>query len=198
MAKKILLGTQANSDTLSLYESGWHDTATTVIDNTWHHIACVLEDSSDTITIYVNGSEVSRFASTASIAASDVFSLGQEYDAGMAASNFYNGLLDDVRVYSRALTGQELQSVKSQKQYPGIEFGTKITADQTDVYGVDAFGNMTILDATGDIVLQSETILQVGSNMDIEVQGGVCLRRRSNRLGGSGCIHPNQPCFCFS
>jgi hypothetical protein len=110
--EKILLGTQGNSDTLSMYESGWHDTATTVIDNTWHHIAYVLEDSSNTMTIYVDGNEVSSFASTASIAASDVFSLGQEYDASMAASNFYNGLIDEVRIYDVALTAEEIQALQ--------------------------------------------------------------------------------------
>ncbi len=105
---KIMLGTYAGSDTLSLYESGWHDTTTTVIDNTWHHIAYVLEDSSNTITIYVGGSDVSSFASTASVVAADVFSLGQEYDAGMATGDFYSGQLDDVRIYARALSEAEI------------------------------------------------------------------------------------------
>ena len=105
---KLLCGTQANSDTLSMYESGWHDTATMVIDNTWHHIAYVIEDSSDTITIYVDGSDVLSFTLTVPISTTDVFSLGQEYDAGMATGDFYSGLLDDVRVYDRALSPAEI------------------------------------------------------------------------------------------
>ena len=105
---KVLLGTQGGSATLSMYESGWHDTATTVIDNTWHHIAYVLEDSSNTMTIYVDGSSVSSFTSSASISTSDVFSLGQEYDTGMATGDFYSGQLDDVRVYDRALSPAEI------------------------------------------------------------------------------------------
>ncbi len=105
---KIMLGTQANSDTLSMYESGWRDTATTVIDDAWHHVAYALEDSSDTITVYVDGSEVLSFTSTVSVAASDVFSLGQEYDAGMTTGDFYSGLLDDVRIYDRALSEAEI------------------------------------------------------------------------------------------
>ncbi len=105
---RLLLGTQANSPTLSLHESGWHDTATTVIDNTWHHIAYVFEDSLNTITIYVDGIDVLSFTSTASVAATDVLSFGQEYDAGMATGNFYSGLLDDVRIYDRPLSDAEI------------------------------------------------------------------------------------------
>ncbi len=116
---RLMLGTQANSATLSLYESAWHDTATTVIDGTWHHVAYVLEDGLDTITIYVDGSDVLSFASTASIAATDVFSLGQEYDTGLATGDFYSGLLDDVRVYDRALSAPEIARLDADCDYGG-------------------------------------------------------------------------------
>ena len=109
---RLLCGTPAGTATLSLGDTAWHDTTATVIDNTWHHIAYVLDDSADTVTVYVDGSEVSSFASSASIAASDVFSLGQEYDAGMATSDFYNGLIDEVRIYDVALTAQEIQALQ--------------------------------------------------------------------------------------
>ncbi len=108
---KLLCGTQAGTATLSLGDTAWHDTTATVIDNTWHHIAYVIEDSANTITIYVDGSNVSSFTSTASVAASDVFSLGQEYDAGMATGDFYSGLLDEVRVYARALSETEIATL---------------------------------------------------------------------------------------
>ncbi len=104
---RLLLGTQTESATLSLYESGWHDTTATVIDNTWHHIAYVLEDSSDTVTIYVDGSEAQSFTSMVSIAATDVLSLGQKY-SGTTPNYFYDGLLDNVRVYNRALSEAEI------------------------------------------------------------------------------------------
>jgi len=110
---KLLLGTPGNTATLSFADSEpvWHHTTATVIDNTWHHIAYVLEDSADTITVYVDGSEVLSFTSTVSVAASDILSFGQEYDAGMATGDFYNGLLDDVRVYDRALSGAEIATL---------------------------------------------------------------------------------------
>ncbi len=104
---RLLCGTPANTATLSLGDTAWHDTTATVIDNTWHHIAVVLKDSSNTITVYVDGSNVLGFTSTVSVAAGDVLSFGQEYD-GIVTSDFYNGLLDEVRVYGRALSTAEI------------------------------------------------------------------------------------------
>jgi len=107
---RLLLGTQAGSTVLTLFDGAFHDTTATVIDNTWHHIAYVLEDSSDTITVYVDGSEVLSFASTASIAATDLLSLGQKY-SGTTPNYFYSGLLDDVMVYNRALSETEIATL---------------------------------------------------------------------------------------
>ncbi|MCK5563755.1 MAG: glycoside hydrolase family 99-like domain-containing protein [Planctomycetes bacterium] len=105
---RLLCGTQPGSDTFSLGDTAWHDTAATVIDNTWHHIAYVLEDSYDTITVYVDGSEALSFTSTVSVAADDILSFGQEYDPGMTTGDFYNGMLDDVRIYDYALSEAEI------------------------------------------------------------------------------------------
>ena len=106
---RLLLGTQAGTATLSFADSEpvWRNTTATVIDNTWHHIAFVLDDGADTITIYVDGSQALSFTSTASIAATDLFSLGQKY-TGSTPNYFYSGLLDEVRVYDRALSEVEI------------------------------------------------------------------------------------------
>jgi len=110
---KLLMGTPAGTATLSLADSVpvWRHTTATVIDNTWHHVAYVLDDSFDIITVYVDGSEVLSFTSTISIAADDVFSLAQEYDAGMATGDFYDGMLDDIRVYNRALSAADIETL---------------------------------------------------------------------------------------
>ena len=105
---RLLCGTPAGTATLSLGDTAWHDTTAAVIDNTWHHIAYVLEDSSDTIIVYVDGIEALSFTSTISIAATDLLSLGQEYDPPMTPGDFYDGLLDDVRIYDRALSETEI------------------------------------------------------------------------------------------
>ncbi len=110
---KLLCGTQAGSGTLSLGDTAWHNTTATVIDNTWHHIAYVIEDSSDTITVYVDGSYADSFGSTVSVAADDILSLGQEYDPPMTTGDFYKGRLDDVRIYGRALSVPEIARLQA-------------------------------------------------------------------------------------
>ena len=104
---RLLCGTSAGIATLSLGDTAWHHTTATVIDNTWHHIAYVLDDGADTVTVYVDGSEALSFTSTVSVVATDVFSLGQEYD-GIVTGDFYSGQLDDVRVYNWALSEAEI------------------------------------------------------------------------------------------
>jgi len=110
---KLLMGTPAGTATLSLAdpEPVWRHTSATVIDNTWHHVAYVIEDSTDTVTVYVDGSEVLSFASAVSIAVDDVFSLAQEYDAGMTTGDFYSGQLDDVRIYDWPLSQAEIATL---------------------------------------------------------------------------------------
>ncbi len=105
---KLLCGTPGNTATLSFGDTAWHHTTATVIDNTWHHIAFVLDDSANAITVYVDGSNVTSFTSTMSIATDDLLSLGQEYDPGLATGDFYSGQLDEVKVYDRALSEEEI------------------------------------------------------------------------------------------
>jgi len=108
---KLLVGTPANTATLSLGDTAWHHTTATVIDNTWHHVAVVIEDSSDTVTVYVDGTDVLSFASTMSVTTTDLLSFGHEYDAVMAPGDFYSGQLDDVRVYGRALSQAKIATL---------------------------------------------------------------------------------------
>ncbi|MCK5565529.1 MAG: LamG domain-containing protein [Planctomycetes bacterium] len=105
---RLLCGTQPGSDTFSLGDTAWHDTTATVIDNTWHHIAYVIDDSANVITVYVDGSDVLSFTSAVSIAGDDLLSFGQEYDPGLITGDFYTGQLDDVRIYDRALSEAEI------------------------------------------------------------------------------------------
>jgi len=101
---RILIGTQAGSSTLGVAREAWNNTGVTVIDDSWHHIVCVLNDGGDKFIVYVDGNNVLSLSSTVSIAADDLFSLGQEYDSGLVTSGFYAGLLDNVKVYSGILS----------------------------------------------------------------------------------------------
>ena len=73
--------------------------------NQWSHLAIVFNGS--TVQFYVNGAPVvTRNLAFAITARGNPLRIGA--DAG--ASQFYKGMLDDVRLYSRALTQAEIQS----------------------------------------------------------------------------------------
>ena len=77
--------------------------------NTWYHVAVVYDDAGDTYTEYING-EVSRTVSvTQGVAASTAeFRIGTDTPG---LSHYFNGLLDDIRIYDSALSQQEILSV---------------------------------------------------------------------------------------
>ena len=106
---RLLLGQQASNPNLMLVDDeGWRDSGTVVFDGTWHHVAFVLSIVNDTMTIFVDGASARSYPTTTMIESDDVFSLGQEYDAGMQTGDFYNGLIDEVRIYDRTLSSEEI------------------------------------------------------------------------------------------
>jgi len=114
---KLLLGTLAGASTLIIYDGAMHDTGVTVIDGDWHHIACVVYDAANVFYVYIDGEYVLGFDSTVSAAGNDLLSLGQEYDGGLATGDFYQGSMDDVRVYDEALNGGDILSL----YYAGLD-----------------------------------------------------------------------------
>lgn len=83
--------------------------STNVADNQWHHIA-VVYDGSEKI-LYVDGAVDARKPYTNPINTNDVnvrLGMNAEYPAGE-----YSGLLDDVRIYKRALTAAEVAALMS-------------------------------------------------------------------------------------
>ena len=108
---RILMGTQAGSNTLSVAGMAWHDTGVTVIDGGWHHVAYVLNNAVDTFVVYIDGSNVLSLPSIVSVAADDLLSFGQDFDSGLTTGDFYQGLMDDVRIYNQALSGTDIQQL---------------------------------------------------------------------------------------
>jgi hypothetical protein len=87
-----------------------------IADNQWHHIAAVLNSDEtptvDEIQIYVDGQlQAAAANNTQHINTSDserVY-LGV-LDTG-TLQNYFRGLLDDVRIYNRALTAEEIAAL---------------------------------------------------------------------------------------
>jgi hypothetical protein len=78
--------------------------------NQWSHLAAVFNDAANTYTLYLNGTAVSTTAQTAApVPTTQPLIFGQ---TGWAGGGFerWRGLLDDVRIYNRALTTSEVQA----------------------------------------------------------------------------------------
>jgi hypothetical protein len=70
-----------------------------VAANTWAHLAATYDGT--TIRLYVNGVQVATGAQTAAISTStSALAIGANF-----YGEYFNGLIDEVRIYNRALTG---------------------------------------------------------------------------------------------
>jgi len=80
-----------------------------VSDGNWHYITGV-SDNNGTY-IYVDG--VLRGSTSYRVLDSAIIpngqSIGAQYKGGNLAGNFFNGLIDDVRIFSAALTQAQIQ-----------------------------------------------------------------------------------------
>ena len=92
-----------NSNKLGVYGPSTLEASTNTIvaDNQWHHI--VYTCSGNIGTIYVDGVAKGTHQLSYTLSATDQWSLGQEFD-GTIKTDFFDGCIDDVRLYNFALT----------------------------------------------------------------------------------------------
>ncbi|HCO92906.1 MAG TPA: hypothetical protein DIU00_02965, partial [Phycisphaerales bacterium] len=77
----------------------------TVNDDQWHMITLV--QSGTTIKLYTDGVEVASISTSIDVSDEARWSIGQEWD-GSTPSDFYVGMVDDARIYNKALTQVEV------------------------------------------------------------------------------------------
>ena len=112
---------------LTVYAGGpYIKTTRFVNDNRWHHVAAVMTDDGSPdageIKLYIDGLLQTTVKAAGAIntpQANDV--LIGAFSAG-APAGFFNGLIDDVRIYDRALDGQEIAEIAwlSGLQFEGL------------------------------------------------------------------------------
>lgn len=97
-------------------EVDWTFTPATFL-NRWHHITCLGTGSS--VILYVDGTQVASTAHTvtSNYGTGDTFSIGLGVQNG-GTSGPFDGLIDDVRVYNRALTPAEMNSLGTGSEEP--------------------------------------------------------------------------------
>ena len=84
-----------------------------LLDGAWHHVAAVLPDGSsniDDVKLYINGQEqtsISSSSQTINTAGSDDVTIG----VYIGRDRYFDGLIDDVRIYNRAMDEDEIATL---------------------------------------------------------------------------------------
>lgn len=79
-------------------------------DTGWHHLAMTFDDPSKTMTLYIDGVQAvqNTFTNSISYLGGDTF-----IGSNAGSTLFFNGLIDDARIFDRALTSSEISQIAS-------------------------------------------------------------------------------------
>ncbi len=167
--KKNTLKIDANGYLRFEVASGFVIASTTLVnDGQWHHIACVLEESASPnvadVRLYVNGQQ-EQFAATPRELITEKYMLatiGNDF-----FKKYYSGLMSDVRIYSRALSQESLQSMIESDPVTYIEEPVKqemppdwVTVRQLPGHQVeielsgDQYAELSVYDMMGGLIRQ--------------------------------------------
>lgn len=116
------------------------DTGIVASTSTWYHFAVVI-NSTTSVTIYINGTATNT--NTAIFVAAGLNKFGLGCLARTAPLQFYSGLIDEVGLWSRAITSDEVTSLYASgkgNQYP---FSYPITLDASTNLGSTAGTTLT-------------------------------------------------------
>jgi N-acetylneuraminic acid mutarotase len=81
-----------------------------ITDGRWHHVGLVYDFDGFHRRLYVDGAEVAKDTDVVAGLLSDgvlYFGAGKDLDAG----SFFSGMIDDVRIYNRALSAEEIEEL---------------------------------------------------------------------------------------
>ncbi|MEM7313213.1 MAG: LamG-like jellyroll fold domain-containing protein, partial [Planctomycetota bacterium] len=77
----------------------------------WHHVAYSVDDVNNTQTLYVDGVQVAQTTFAQGIA--DVSAFNGTFIGSNGGGNYFEGMIDDARLYSRALAADEIAALAS-------------------------------------------------------------------------------------
>jgi hypothetical protein len=151
----------------------WHNVVSGDAElNQWNHVSVVFDAQKDTVTTYINGEVTNvRTGETGDFSGLGQLSVGS-HDS---ASQFFNGQLDDVQVYSSALTANEISMVmdgevpKSVEDTLAVRYdfeGTTLSEALTDKSGNGHDGT-----PYGNISDDSLTAHEMGNLVDSDLRG---------------------------
>ena len=107
------------SGQITLYENGEEIHSKTLVhDSQWHHVAYTR--IGDQGYLYVDVVLQGTHDASYNFSADNLWSIGQEYDAGPNPGDFLDGIVDDVRIYNMSMTqDQILELLRGDPVYAG-------------------------------------------------------------------------------
>jgi hypothetical protein len=161
------------------------DTTTTFDENNWYHITFWYDFENQNRRIYVNGVQEAEASATPYLGAS-----GDTVIGSWGTDQWFQGIIDDVRIYSRALTDAEILGVMSGG---GAEYPFASAPDPVDgVYHLDTWVNLSW--RAGDFAVSHDVYL--GENFD-NVNDGTGDTSKGNQtstffvVGFPGFLYPD-------
>ncbi|MBN1973936.1 MAG: hypothetical protein JW787_09885, partial [Sedimentisphaerales bacterium] len=101
--------TPANIVRFAFYNGDTDSPANLIQVDKWYHIACVFNINTMTRSIYINGEQVGQGAAASAFLGTTG---DPQFGAGtMLGGEYFNGVLDDIRVYTSALSAEDIIAV---------------------------------------------------------------------------------------
>ena len=94
------------ADVFSIHDGADHNSTKATEDGKWHHIGVTYDNGN--VRAYVDSEEVLNYSKNITFSSDNKISIGQEWDGG-SASGFFNGFIDEVRVYGEALSAEQIK-----------------------------------------------------------------------------------------
>lgn len=128
--------------TFAVYTPGWKSAVTSwsdrIIDNDWHHIGASYDGQ--ILKVFIDGVLKVSVNNSGNLQNSNAdLLIGSQFN-----NNFFNGLIDEVMLFNRALSAEEFQNLMEQTNDPGM--GDELIAS----WKLDEGSGTTISDATGN------------------------------------------------
>lgn len=108
--------------------------ATPLAQNEWHHVAVVATEQ--TLALYLDGARVDEQTTMMSPAQMNLFQLYLGKGPTQGGDGYFNGLMDNVYLYKRALTAEDLQAVIAEQQPAGHTTTTEATLSTKPTTGI--------------------------------------------------------------
>lgn len=189
VAKNNAYGLFLMDNEFGIYDWGagsWRGSGVTLNDNQWHHILCAFQGGVTNGTYcYIDG--ILRLTTTMSIA-------GQSFNVQIGtdtySANHFTGYIDDVRIYNRMLTADEVKQL-----YEGFVYQRYFTIDNV---GRDGGGNIIASGGGNDPSTQRITATYITPRSDTRALTIYLTRSQANAFwqsdwsGGSGLVGPTS------